>query len=281
MKATVSTAAAIIIAAGGVLLATTHADALEVTSAPVGPQPVIVQTLVATPAAATAAPAAAPAPASTPGAVVVQELTAMPAQPTPAQATPAQRVEAPAAKRVEPKSVEAKSVEAPAPVAVVTAAPAPAQPVAAPAPAQPVSAAAPANPATPASETAALEAEVAALVNDERSARGLGHVEVRAEMSAAAHAWSAEMLRRGVMQHSTSVPQFAYNAVIPSGWQWAAENVAVTAGGRGNVAQEFMTMWMNSPGHRENILNPAATSVGVGISTDGDRYYATRIFARY
>jgi uncharacterized protein YkwD len=55
----------------------------------------------------------------------------------------------------------------------------------------------------------------------------------------------------------------------------AGENIAY-----GNVsADQMMTMWMNSPGHRANILNPSFTRIGVGaVRTSSGRWWATQDF---
>jgi uncharacterized protein YkwD len=53
------------------------------------------------------------------------------------------------------------------------------------------------------------------------------------------------------------------------------ENIAY-----GNVtADQMMAMWMESPGHRENILDPSYTHIGVGIARTGSgRVYGTQNF---
>lgn len=45
-------------------------------------------------------------------------------------------------------------------------------------------------------------------------------------------------------------------------------------------AQTVVTGWMNSPGHRANILNPEFTHLGVAIARTGDKLYSVQVFAR-
>jgi uncharacterized protein YkwD len=53
------------------------------------------------------------------------------------------------------------------------------------------------------------------------------------------------------------------------------ENIAY-----GNVsADQMMVMWMNSPGHRANLLNPAFTHIGIGaVKTSSGRWYGVQDF---
>ncbi|HWC17041.1 MAG TPA: CAP domain-containing protein, partial [Terriglobales bacterium] len=54
----------------------------------------------------------------------------------------------------------------------------------------------------------------------------------------------------------------------------AAENV-----GFGDDAETLQAGWMHSPPHRANLLNPAYTTMGVGIVRSGNRLWATEDFA--
>lgn len=48
-----------------------------------------------------------------------------------------------------------------------------------------------------------------------------------------------------------------------------------------DTASAVMTGWMNSPGHRANILNPAFTQIAIGLATDGAgrRYWTMNLGA--
>ena len=53
-----------------------------------------------------------------------------------------------------------------------------------------------------------------------------------------------------------------------------------------NLARDFadassaVSAWMNSPSHRENILNPNYTNLGVGVAVMGQEIRATQVFVR-
>jgi len=47
---------------------------------------------------------------------------------------------------------------------------------------------------------------------------------------------------------------------------------------RRNIAHAFMKTWMNSSGHRENILRSGYNSICIGIATHGNYYYGVQIF---
>ena len=45
-----------------------------------------------------------------------------------------------------------------------------------------------------------------------------------------------------------------------------------------NIADEIVTGWMNSPGHRQNMLDPSFDRIGVGVTFKGRTVYATQNF---
>ncbi len=62
-------------------------------------------------------------------------------------------------------------------------------------------------------------------------------------------------------------------------YTWSAYGENVAAGQRSGT--EVVSAWMNSPGHRANILNPAYTEIGVGYAVDSEgRPYYAQVFAR-
>ncbi|MBI9113554.1 CAP domain-containing protein [Sanguibacter sp. YZGR15] len=94
-------------------------------------------------------------------------------------------------------------------------------------------------------------------------------------LEAVAQPWSAHMASTG-MAHNPSV-----SSQIPAGWRAWGENVAY-AGGYPDLPSTIHTNWMNSPGHRANILRSTFTHVGIGyhVAPDGSAW-ATQVFARY
>lgn len=76
---------------------------------------------------------------------------------------------------------------------------------------------------------------------------------------------------------------FAHEINNESTWQFislpyekAGENLAV---GFTNP-EKMMFAWLKSPGHRDNILNPDFTKIGIGIARDGDNWIVVQEFLR-
>lgn len=113
-----------------------------------------------------------------------------------------------------------------------------------------------------------FEACLLAKHNQERAARGLGKLSVRPEMVAYARNHTQVMMDASGLFHSTTLHQ------ATTGWKKLAENV-----GRGGSCQSLHDAFMGSPSHRDAILDPVYTSIGVGGDHDGSRYYVTVVFA--
>ena len=104
-------------------------------------------------------------------------------------------------------------------------------------------------------------AEVVNLVNDERSSHGCGPVEVDDRLTAAAQEHSQDMADRGYMAHESLDGETPDERAERHGYYaFGAENVA--KGQRS--AEQVMNAWMNSPDHRDNILDCGLESIGVG-----------------
>jgi uncharacterized protein YkwD len=154
----------------------------------------------------------------------------------------------------------------PAPATTSTKAPAPRTTT----PARP---AAPPAPSAPAAGTPA--AEVVALTNQQRARSGCGALRVDARITAAAQKHSADMAANDYFDHDSKDGRDFADRIRAEGYPSpAAENIA--QGQRS--AEEVVTSWMESPGHRENILDCALTTIGVGYSPDGN--YWTQDFGR-
>ncbi|RSS82263.1 CAP domain-containing protein, partial [Streptomyces sp. WAC05292] len=170
--------------------------------------------------------------------------------------------------------------DAPAPAAPVAQEPAPvreapAQPPAAQpepqAPAQPPAARpepqAPAAP-EPSAPTAAPDsgaaAQILALVNKERAAVGCPALTVNEQLAKAAQAHSEDMASHTTMSHTGSDGSDPGERITRAGYEWRTygENVAYGY----STAEQVMQGWMNSPGHRQNILNCAFKEIGVGLA---------------
>ncbi|MEA2248124.1 MAG: hypothetical protein QOH46_2653 [Solirubrobacteraceae bacterium] len=115
------------------------------------------------------------------------------------------------------------------------------------------------------------------LLNDERAAAGLRPLTIAPGLTQPSAAYSARMVAENFFAHegpdgSTLVDRLTTARYIDPNGDWTVgENIAW---GQGNLAtaRNIMVAWMNSPGHRHNILTGDFTQVGVGIvpGTPGD-----------
>ena len=120
------------------------------------------------------------------------------------------------------------------------------------------------------------EQEVLDLVNAERQKVGSGPIRASAILMRAAREHSANMAAQDQLGHDLDGkgPGDRLQALGYQSFGWG-ENVA--AGQR--TPQEVVESWMNSPGHRGNILNDNFREIGIGVATSagGGRYW-TQVF---
>jgi hypothetical protein len=98
-------------------------------------------------------------------------------------------------------------------------------------------------------------------INAARSAAGAAPLSVQGDLLRIARSWSQTMATAGQLFHDPNLSKLA-----PSRWLALGENV-----GTGPTCDSIAQAFMNSTEHRRNILDPAFTTVGVGVvdSTDG------------
>ncbi|MGW1763198.1 CAP domain-containing protein [Streptomyces sp. NPDC002073] len=118
----------------------------------------------------------------------------------------------------------------------------------------------PERPATSGGESAA-EAAVLALVNQERARAGCRPVRQNPPLATLAGAFSKDMADRGFFDHTDPDGATPWDRASNAGISGlGGENIA-----RGQAdAEAVMASWMNSPGHRANILNCEFRTLGVG-----------------
>lgn len=111
-------------------------------------------------------------------------------------------------------------------------------------------------------EAGLFESQVADLVNQERTKAGLKPLTLRADLSKVAETKSQDMQTKGYFSHTSPTYGSPFDMLKQFGvtYRTAGENIA--KGQR--TPQEVMTSWMNSSGHRANILNNQYDSIGVG-----------------
>ena len=118
------------------------------------------------------------------------------------------------------------------------------------------------------------EAEVVRLVNAIRSENGLRPLTVNWELSRVARYKSEDMSSRGYFSHNSPTYGSPFQMMQSFGlsYRTAGENIAY--GQRTPAA--VVDAWMNSSGHRANILSSAYTQIGVGYCASGS--YWTQMF---
>lgn len=120
------------------------------------------------------------------------------------------------------------------------------------------------TPAAPPADTghSAEEAAVLTLVNQERAQAGCVPVRANPPLAALAGAFSKDMAVRGFFDHTDPDGNSPWDRATKAGISgMGGENIAR---GQGD-AQAVMKAWMNSPGHKANILNCEFRTLGVGM----------------
>lgn len=123
----------------------------------------------------------------------------------------------------------------------------------------------------------AMEHQVWEITNEERAKAGLPALQYDENLAEVARVHSIDMDVRGFFDHNNPDGQSPFDRMSAAGYRYshAAENIAWNQ----RSAEEVMRAWMNSPGHRANILNKNVSYVGVGLHIAGDgSYYWTQNF---
>ncbi len=120
------------------------------------------------------------------------------------------------------------------------------------------------------------ENEVIRLVNEIRAKNGLKTLATNWELSRVARYKSQDMKDNNYFSHTSPVYGSPFDMIKNFGisYRAAAENIA--KGQR--TPQAVVDAWMNSAGHRANILNASYTKIGVGYVADGN--YWTQMFIK-
>lgn len=122
-----------------------------------------------------------------------------------------------------------------------------------------------------------LEAEVVDLVNDERTANGCSELRVDERLEEAARGHSEDMAERDYFDHTTPDGEGPGDRAADAGYRWwSGENIAMGY----RSAEAVVAAWMDSPGHRANILSCESVATGVGVADSSRGLYWTQMFGR-
>jgi uncharacterized protein YkwD len=108
-------------------------------------------------------------------------------------------------------------------------------------------------------------------INHDRTAHGLIGLSIQDSLMKKAQGWANHLAAHGTLQHS-NVAEGA-----DPGWWMLGENV-----GSGPSVEAIEAAFMNSPGHRANILNTEYNWAGAGVAVAGNgTVYVVQVFGKY
>ncbi len=182
-----------------------------------------------------------PAPVQQPVQKPAQPKTEQPAQKPVQQPVQQQKPEQPAQKPVQQKPVQAEKPQATTPAS---------------------------------SAVSAFEQKVVELTNQERAKNGLPALKLDVELSKVAREKSKDMQTKNYFSHTSPTYGSPFDMMKAYGISYRAAGENIAMGQRS--PEEVVQAWMNSQGHRENIMNPNFTHIGVGHVSTGN--YWTQMF---
>ncbi len=123
----------------------------------------------------------------------------------------------------------------------------------------------------------AYQKEVVDLVNIERAKAGLNPLTLDSSISNVATKKSQDMIDNNYFSHNSPTYGSPFDMLKKFGisYKTAGENIAMDQ----KTPKEVVNAWMNSEGHRKNIMNPNFSKIGVGVAQkSGGSIYWTQIF---
>jgi uncharacterized protein YkwD len=119
--------------------------------------------------------------------------------------------------------------------------------------------------APPGSPSGNVTSDVAASVNQDRATSGLRALAWDNQLASYAQSWANHLATTGTLTHT----DLGALMRLPwmSAWWTLGENLLQGPGAMSAAAAE--NLWMNSAGHRADILNPSFTHIGVAAAWDG------------
>lgn len=118
------------------------------------------------------------------------------------------------------------------------------------------------------------ESEVIRLVNEIRAENGLKTLSANWELSRVARYKSEDMVRNRYFSHTSPTYGTPFQMIRAFGLSYRSAGENIAYGQRTPAA--VVETWMNSSGHRANILNASYTQIGVGYCASGN--YWTQMF---
>jgi len=132
----------------------------------------------------------------------------------------------------------------------------------------------------PGATEAALSSATVCLINGERTSRGMRELRVNRRLSRAAVAHNRDMIKQGYFEHVSPTGENVVNRLLSTGYLGRVRNWLVgenIAWGIGTLStpRQIVNSWMNSPGHRRNMLNRRFREIGIGVLFSVPNEHAT------
>ena len=118
---------------------------------------------------------------------------------------------------------------------------------------------------------ASFEGELLRLTNLERQKAGLAPLKLSLPLTRAAQLHSTDMARNGYFSHTGQNGSSMADRAKATGYKYSYLGENIAAGK--STAEGTIRQWMNSPGHRANILNRSFTEIGFGYANDQSSTY--------
>ncbi|EMU55605.1 CAP domain-containing protein [Clostridium butyricum] len=121
------------------------------------------------------------------------------------------------------------------------------------------------------------ESKILELMNAKRTEAGLKPLSIDYTLQSVARYKSNHMIQNGYFNHVNPDGTKWTNWLNTIGYKYnsTAENIAYNT----NDPVELFNQWWNSAGHRENMMNPSYTKVGIGVLLGNGKYMGTQTFA--
>lgn len=129
-------------------------------------------------------------------------------------------------------------------------------------------------------EATTLEGQIVVLVNKERLKVGLAPLKSNWELARVARIKSQDMIDKNYFSHTSPTYGSPFDMMSNFGIKYmsAGENIAYGQ----PTPTSVMTSWMNSAGHKANILNKSYTEIGVGVAkkSNGTIYWTQQFIGK-
>lgn len=129
---------------------------------------------------------------------------------------------------------------------------------------------------------ARVEDEIFNATNAERTKAGLKPFSRNITANSYARSKSLDMLTNNYFDHNSPTKGYIWDIAAKDGWRYSkiGENIYTSTGYSKDsiTGNSIVNSWMNSSGHRANILNPEFTDIGIGVTYKDGKLYATQVF---